>query len=77
MTVIARIGCILRPLRRVRCVPLKKSFMEDLKSLLTRDQEARWPIVERELRRMFLWARRIVIPADVSATAAVTVEEVG
>lgn len=27
-------------------------FMEDLKSLLTREQEARWPILERELRRL-------------------------
>ncbi len=33
---------------------LKKTFMEDLKALLTRDQEARWPIVERELRRIKL-----------------------
>lgn len=33
---------------------LKRTFMDDLKALLTRDQEARWPIVERELRRMKL-----------------------
>src|SRR6516162_1187346 len=31
---------------------MKKSFLSDLKSLLTREQEARWPIVERELRRL-------------------------
>lgn len=37
-----------------RSEELKKSFMEDLKALLTRDQEARWPIVERELRRIKL-----------------------
>lgn len=30
---------------------IKKKFLEDLKSLLTKDQEARWPQVERELRR--------------------------
>ncbi|MCK6477838.1 MAG: hypothetical protein L6Q35_13525 [Phycisphaerales bacterium] len=31
---------------------LKRTFIDDLKSLLTREQEERWPIVERELRRM-------------------------
>jgi hypothetical protein len=31
---------------------MKKSFLGDLKSLLSREQEARWPIVERELRRL-------------------------
>lgn len=31
---------------------VKKAFLEDLKSLLSKDQEARWPIVERELRRI-------------------------
>jgi Spy/CpxP family protein refolding chaperone len=30
----------------------RKQFLEDLKSLLNRDQEARWPILERELRRI-------------------------
>ncbi len=35
-----------------RSEQLKKSFIEDLKALLTREQEGRWPIVERELRRM-------------------------
>lgn len=30
---------------------MKKQFLEDLKALLTREQEQRWPIVERELRR--------------------------
>jgi Skp family chaperone for outer membrane proteins len=37
---------------RERSEQIKKTFLEDLKSLLTTDQEARWPIVERELRRM-------------------------
>ncbi len=31
---------------------IQAQFMEDLKSLLTREQEARWPILERELRRL-------------------------
>jgi hypothetical protein len=35
-----------------RSEQIKKTFLADLKSLLTSDQEARWPIVERELRRM-------------------------
>jgi hypothetical protein len=35
-----------------RSEQIKKNFLEDLKSLLTRDEEARWPIVERELRRI-------------------------
>lgn len=30
---------------------LHKAFLEDLKSLLTREQADRWPLVERELRR--------------------------
>lgn len=30
---------------------LKDSFLDDLKSLLTREQADRWPLVERELRR--------------------------
>ncbi len=33
---------------------VKKAFLDDLKSLLSKDQEARWPIVERELRRIRL-----------------------
>jgi len=36
----------------VRSEQIKKTFLEDLKSLLSRDEEARWPIVERELRRL-------------------------
>lgn len=42
-----------------RSTQLKTTFMSDLKSLLTRDQEARWPIVERELRRIkgLRWGR--------------------
>jgi hypothetical protein len=42
-----------------RSTQLKTTFMADLKSLLTRDQEARWPIVERELRRIkgLRWGR--------------------
>jgi hypothetical protein len=35
-----------------RSEKLKKAFLDDLKSLLSREEEARWPIVERELRRM-------------------------
>jgi hypothetical protein len=35
-----------------RSEQIKKTFLDDLKSLLTRDEEARWPIVERELRRV-------------------------
>ncbi|MDX2115217.1 MAG: hypothetical protein SFZ24_06280 [Planctomycetota bacterium] len=31
---------------------LKQSFLADLRSLLTREQESRWPILERELRRL-------------------------
>lgn len=31
---------------------IKKSFLDDLRSLLTGEQESKWPIVERELRRM-------------------------
>ncbi len=31
---------------------IQSRFMEDLKSFLTREQEARWPILERELRRL-------------------------
>jgi hypothetical protein len=31
---------------------IQARFMDDLKSLLTREQEARWPILERELRRL-------------------------
>ncbi len=31
---------------------MKSQFLDDLKSLLTREQEQRWPIVERELRRV-------------------------
>ncbi len=38
----------------IRSEQIKKTFLEDLKSLLTRDEEARWPIVERELRRVRL-----------------------
>lgn len=30
---------------------MQKQFLDDLKSLLTREQEQRWPMVERELRR--------------------------
>jgi hypothetical protein len=37
-----------------RSEQIKKTFLDDLKSLLTRDEEARWPIVERELRRVRL-----------------------
>lgn len=37
-----------------RSEQIKKQFLEDLKSLLTREQEGRWPIVERELRRLRL-----------------------
>lgn len=33
---------------------VKRTFLDDLKSLLSKDQEARWPIVERELRRIRL-----------------------
>lgn len=39
---------------RNRSEKIKKTFLEDLKSLLTSEQESRWPIVERELRRMKL-----------------------
>lgn len=35
-----------------RSEQIKKVFLDDLKSLLSREQEARWPIVERELRRL-------------------------
>ncbi len=35
-----------------RSEQIKKTFLDDLKSLLTREEEARWPIVERELRRL-------------------------
>jgi len=31
---------------------LQAAFLEDLKSLLTREQEERWPLLERELRRI-------------------------
>jgi hypothetical protein len=34
-----------------RSEQIKKTFLEDLRSLLSREQEGRWPIVERELRR--------------------------
>jgi hypothetical protein len=34
-----------------RSEQVKKQFLDDLKSLLTREQEGRWPVVERELRR--------------------------
>lgn len=34
-----------------RSQQIKKSFLEDLKSLLSREEEARWPLAERELRR--------------------------
>lgn len=35
-----------------RSEELRKTFLDDLKSLLSREEEARWPIVERELRRL-------------------------
>lgn len=35
-----------------RAEALKKGFIEDLRVLLTKEQEARWPLVERELRRL-------------------------
>ncbi len=35
-----------------RSEEIKASFLADLKSLLTREQESRWPILERELRRI-------------------------
>lgn len=35
-----------------RSEQIKKTFLDDLKSLLTREEESRWPIVERELRRI-------------------------
>lgn len=38
---------------------LKRSFVDDLKTLLTKEQEQRWPIVERELRRMKLMGGRL------------------
>ncbi|MCC6426360.1 MAG: hypothetical protein IT435_06025 [Phycisphaerales bacterium] len=38
---------------------LKRAFVDDLKALLTREQEQRWPIVERELRRMKLFGGRL------------------
>src|SRR3954464_12538360 len=37
---------------RTRSEQVKKAFLDDLKSLLSKEQEARWPIVERELRRL-------------------------
>jgi hypothetical protein len=49
---------LLEPARKrvhewdLRSEQLKKVFLEDLKSLLSKEEEARWPIVERELRRM-------------------------
>ncbi|MBI1189572.1 MAG: hypothetical protein GC200_02680 [Tepidisphaera sp.] len=39
---------------RTQADDIKVRFLEDLKSLLTKDQEARWPLVERELRRFKL-----------------------
>jgi hypothetical protein len=35
-----------------RTEQLKATFLDDLRVLLTRDQESRWPILERELRRL-------------------------
>jgi Spy/CpxP family protein refolding chaperone len=35
-----------------RAAQLRAQFLDDLKSLLTREQEANWPILERELRRL-------------------------
>ncbi|MEX2218029.1 MAG: hypothetical protein WD749_04650 [Phycisphaerales bacterium] len=37
-----------------RSEQIKTTFLEDLRSLLSREQEGRWPIVERELRRLKL-----------------------
>jgi hypothetical protein len=31
---------------------MKSQFLEDLRSVLTREQESKWPILERELRRL-------------------------
>jgi Spy/CpxP family protein refolding chaperone len=49
---------LLEPARKrlsdfsARAIELRKTFLDDLKSLLTREQEANWPILERELRRI-------------------------
>jgi Spy/CpxP family protein refolding chaperone len=37
---------------RKRAAQLGKTFLEDVKSLLTREQEESWPILQRELRRI-------------------------
>jgi Spy/CpxP family protein refolding chaperone len=37
---------------RKRAEVLRTNFLNDLKSLLTREQEQRWPVLERELRRI-------------------------
>ncbi len=43
-----------------RAEELKRTFVDDLKALLTKEQEQRWPIVERELRRMKLAGGRLI-----------------
>ncbi|HYE63556.1 MAG TPA: hypothetical protein VD997_16315 [Phycisphaerales bacterium] len=37
---------------KARAEQIKQQFLTDLKSLLTREQEANWPTLERELRRI-------------------------
>lgn len=44
---------------RKQAETLKRTFVDDLKTLLTKEQEQRWPIVERELRRMKLVGGRL------------------
>ncbi len=44
---------------RAHAEELKRTFVDDLKALLTKEQEQRWPIVERELRRMKLVGGRL------------------
>lgn len=47
---------------------IKARFLEDLKSLLTKDQEARWPLVERELRRFKLIGKGRIAGENVDLT---------
>jgi hypothetical protein len=44
---------------------MKKSFLDDLKSVLSREQESRWPLVERELRRPRMLGRGILLGESV------------
>ncbi len=58
-----------------RSEQVKKAFLEDLKSLLSQEEEARWPLAEREIRRFKLLPQGILSGEDVDLVRLV--DEVG